>query len=136
MPETSRYARGGFRIAELKGMHPIKQSGITKGVGLTPTERYLARLAERSFLNLWSYPNPYRDQGQRGVGDGKELCDLLVVCGRDIIIFSEKNIGWPSSPDVKTAWRRWAKRALLDATRQARGRRAMDHAVPGPDIPR
>ena len=121
MPETSRYSRGGFRIAELKGMHPTKQPGITKGVGLTPTERYLARLAERSFLNLWSYPNPYRDQGQRGAGDGKELCDLLVVCGRDIIIFSEKNIGWPSSPDVKTAWRRWAKRALLDATRQARG---------------
>ena len=46
---------------------------------------------------------------------------MLVVCGRDIIIFSEKNIGWPPSPDVKTAWARWAKRALLDATRQARG---------------
>ena len=102
-------------------MHPTKRPAITKGVGLTATERYLTRLAERSFLNLWSYPNPYRDQGQRGVGDGKELCDLLVVCGRDIIIFSEKNIGWPGSPDVGTAWRRWAKRALLDATRQARG---------------
>ena len=102
-------------------MHPSKQPAITKGVGLTSTERYLARVAERSFLNLWSYPNPYRDQGQRGDGDGKELCDQLVVCGRDIIIFSEKNIGWPQSPDVGTAWRRWAKRALLDATRQARG---------------
>lgn len=102
-------------------MPPTKQPAITKEVGLTPTERYLARLAERSFLSLWSYPNPYRDQGQRGVGDGKELCDLLVVCGRDIIIFSEKNIGWPPSTEVKTAWRRWAKRALLDATRQAKG---------------
>lgn len=102
-------------------MRGTKRQTITKGVGTTSTERYLAKLAERSFLNLWSYPNPYRDQGQRGVGDGKELCDLLVVCGRDIIIFSEKNIGWPPSPDVETAWRRWEKRALLDATRQARG---------------
>ena len=111
----------GIGIAELKGMNGTKHQTITKGVGTTSTERYLARLAERSFLNLWSYPNPYRDQGKRGVGDGKELCDLLVVCGRDIIIFSEKNISWPPSADVVTAWRRWAKRALLDATRQARG---------------
>ena len=89
-------------------------------MGLTTTERYLARLAERSFLNLWSYPNPYRDQGQPQSGHGKELCDLLVVCGREVIIFSEKNIAWPTG-DVQVAWRRWAKRALLDSTKQARG---------------
>ena len=105
----------------MKGIRAINQSAIAKGVGLTTTERYLARLAERSFLNLWSYPNPYRDQGQPSSGDGKELCDLLVVCGRDIIIFSEKNIAWPPMRDVQIAWRRWAKRALLDSTRQARG---------------
>ena len=93
---------------------------ITKGGGLTATERYLARRAEQSFLNLWSYPNPYRDQGRKGGEDGKELCDLLVVCGRHVIIFSEKNIAWPKG-DVKMAWRRWAKRALLDSARQARG---------------
>ena len=87
---------------------------------MTSTERYLVRLAERSFLNLWSYPNPYRDQGQPDGGDGKELCDLLVVCGRDIIIFSEKNITW-SKGDVQTAWGRWARRALLDSTKQASG---------------
>ena len=48
----------------------------------------MARLAERSFLNLWSYPSPHRNQM---VGrDGKEICDLLVVCGDHVLIFSEK----------------------------------------------
>lgn len=104
----------------MKGIRETSERAIIKELGLTSTERYLARLAERSFLNLWSYPNPYRDQGQLGSGAGKELCDLLVVCGRDIIIFSEKNISWPKG-DMQTAWRRWAKRALVDSSRQARG---------------
>lgn len=93
---------------------------INKGTGQTTGERYLAKLAERSFLNLWCYLNPYRDQGRTGRRDGKELCDLLVVCGQQIIIFSEKNISWPGG-DIGLAWRRWAKRALIESARQARG---------------
>jgi hypothetical protein len=77
-------------------------------------------LAEKSFLNLWSYPNPFRDQKQSGGGDGKELCDLLVVCGRYIIIFSEKTIAWPSG-ELELAWSRWIKRAGRAAAKQARG---------------
>lgn len=93
---------------------------VIRGDGLTPSERYLASLAERSFLNLWSYPNPFRNQQQRGKGDGKELCDLLVVCGRHIIIFSEKSIAWPGG-DLEVAWARWAKRAIYKAAEQAKG---------------
>jgi hypothetical protein len=52
---------------------------IVRGSGATPSEKYLARLADRSFLNLWSYPNTFIDKRVRGKGDGKELCDLLVV---------------------------------------------------------
>lgn len=93
---------------------------IIKSEGVTASERYLAALAEKSFLNLWSYPSPYRDQKTLGVGDGKELCDLLVVCGQHIIIFSEKTIDWPSgAPDV--AWCRWAKRAIQSSAKQAKG---------------
>jgi hypothetical protein len=77
-------------------------------------------LAEKSFLNLWSYPSLFRDQKQLGRGDGKELCDLLVVCGRHIIIFSEKTIAWPSG-SVEIAWSRWAKRAVRDGAKQAKG---------------
>ena len=93
---------------------------VVKAEGSTDSERYLAKLADKSFLNLWSYPNPYRDQRQGSKGDGKELCDLLVVCGRHIIIFSEKTIKWPSG-DTKTAWRRWAKRAIRDSASQTKG---------------
>jgi hypothetical protein len=93
---------------------------IKKSTGGTESERYLARVADRSFLNLWSYPSPYRDQKINGSGDGKELCDLLVVCGEHIIIFSEKTIDWPSG-DVETAWCRWSKRAIRDSAKQTKG---------------
>lgn len=93
---------------------------VTKSVGGTDSERHLAHLADRSFLNLWSYPNPYRDQKLNGSGDGKELCDLLVVCGEHIIIFSEKAIDWPSG-DLETAWSRWSKRAIRDSAKQTKG---------------
>ena len=93
---------------------------VIKAEGVTPSERYLAKLAEKSFLNLWSYPSPFRDQQQRATGDGKEICDLLVVCSPYIIIFSEKTVSWPSGP-LQVAWSRWAKRAIRDAAKQAKG---------------
>lgn len=93
---------------------------VLRSKGGTDSERYLARLADRSFLNLWSYPSPYRDQKLGGSGDGKELCDLLVVCGEHIIIFSEKTINWPSG-DTETAWSRWSKRAIRDSAKQTKG---------------
>ena len=34
-----------------------------KSSGVTVTERMLAEFCERSFLKLWSYPNPYKDDG-------------------------------------------------------------------------
>jgi hypothetical protein len=59
---------------------------IKRGLGTTPSEKYLAAIADKTFLNLWSYPNLYADRKQGGKGDGKELCDLLVVCGDDVLI--------------------------------------------------
>jgi hypothetical protein len=71
---------------------------INKSKGTTPSERILAQLCEGTFLNLWSYPNLYKDQGKKGGNsDGKELCDLLVVCGNDVIIFSDKSIEFPNT---------------------------------------
>jgi len=37
-------------------------SRIARSEGLTESERYLAKLADRSFLNLWSFPNVYIDR--------------------------------------------------------------------------
>ena len=65
--------------------------------GVTASERYLQRLCQQSFLSLWSYPGIYRDQGRfEGRGDGKEVCDLLVVFDDHILIFSDK---YPSVPE-------------------------------------
>jgi hypothetical protein len=48
-------------------------------------EKFVYRMCKKSFLSLWSYANPL------GKMD-KELCDILVVCGQDIVIFSVKHI--------------------------------------------
>jgi hypothetical protein len=94
---------------------------IERGQGITDTERYLARLAERSFLNLWCYPNVFIDKRSGGAGDGKEMCDLLVVCGDHVLIFSDKEVAWPGGEDVQLAWRRWYKRAIQKSVGQIRG---------------
>jgi hypothetical protein len=87
--------------------------------GNTPTERYLSKLGRRAFLRLWSYSNLFRDQGiaMRG-GEGAELCDLLVIFGSHVIIFSDKDCEFPQGEDVDLAWRRWYKRAILKSARQ------------------
>ncbi len=94
---------------------------ITRSSGTTKSERYLAKLADRTFLNLWAYPNVYRDEIVNGHRTGKELCDLLVVCGKHIIIFSDKENGWSEDKDTNVAWVRWYKRAVQKSVKQIRG---------------
>lgn len=96
-------------------------SKIIRSRGTTKSEEYLAKLADRSFLNLWSYPNVYRDVVVNGKPAGKELCDLLVVCGDNVIIFSDKNIAWPNNKDINIAWQRWYRRAVRDSIYQLSG---------------
>jgi hypothetical protein len=114
-------------LAEGRANDPAKvkygpaQGAITRGKGVTPSEEYLAKLADRSFLNLWSYPNTFIDKRTRGKGDGKELCDLLIVCGDHILIFSDKTVAWPSGDNSKLAWSRWYRRAILKSVDQIRG---------------
>ena len=94
----------------LAGMVPSRrgsQTVISKSIGVTATEQLLARLCDRTFLKLWSYPNPCRE-------DGKELCDLLVVFGNDVLIFFDReNKRFASNPsDVSLAWKRWRKEVI------------------------
>jgi len=90
--------------------------------GTTDSERSLARLARRAFLSLWSYPNVYSDEGRsRGKGDGKELVDLLVVFGTDVLLFSDKHCAFQSDVDLNVAWPRWFKRAIEKSARQLAG---------------
>jgi hypothetical protein len=87
---------------------------IKRGIGFTPTEKNLAALADKIFLNLWTYPNLF-------IRDGKELCDLLVVCGDDVLIFSDKNIAWPKGDDFDLSWSRWYRRAVEGSASQING---------------
>lgn len=90
--------------------------------GTTDSERTLARLARKAFLSLWSYPNVYSDEGKKGgKGDGKELVDLLVVFGTDVLLFSDKHCAFQSDVDIKVAWPRWYKRAIEKSARQLAG---------------
>lgn len=90
--------------------------------GTTESERVLTRLAKKAFLSLWSYTNVYTDEGRAsGKGDGKELCDLLVVFGNDVLLFSDKDCEYHANTDVKIAWPRWYKRAIEKSVKQLAG---------------
>ena len=92
--------------------------------GSTESERYLGRLAQKAFLSLWSYSNVYTDEGRRGCGSGKEFCDLLVVFGDDVILFSDKHCKFVPNADVNVAWSRWYKRAIEKSAKQLAGAEA------------
>lgn len=89
---------------------------ISKSEGVTPTERLLARLCDQTFLKLWSYPNPCRD-------DGKELCDLLVVFEHEVLIFFDRENRQfdENPPDVSLAWKRWRKEVIEKQISTAHG---------------
>lgn len=91
--------------------------------GISPSEKILADLCDRSFLSLWSYPNLYRRPG-------KELCDLMVVFGNDIVIFSDKSCAYPNSGDVALDWERWFRRSISKSADQIR--RAEDWILKNP----
>lgn len=43
--------------------------------------------------------------------NGKELCDVLIVCDPDIIILSVKEIELTNSGDISVDWSRWQKKS-------------------------
>ncbi|HPJ85206.1 MAG TPA: SEC-C metal-binding domain-containing protein [Methanothrix sp.] len=94
---------------------------VHKAQGVTPSERYLNSLCEKSFLSLWSYPGVFRDQKTGGNGDGKELCDMVVIFDQHVLIFSDKHCLFPASGDLKLNWRRWYNRAIKKSAEQAWG---------------
>lgn len=89
---------------------------IEKSAGQTPTEQYLALLCERTFLNIWSYPNPYK-------ADGKELCDLLVVFENNVFLFFDRESRKFDKPgaDIGITWERWKKEAVTKQVQTAAG---------------
>lgn len=64
-----------------------------KSEGLIESEAILARLCERSFLQLWTYPNLFKEPGN-------ELVDLIVMFHNDVVLFSDKSWAYPDSGDL------------------------------------
>lgn len=80
---------------------------------LTPSEEFTHNLCVRSFLSLWCYNNP--------VGkNGKELCDVLVVCDHDIVIISVKEVTL-EDPDNAVHRERWQRKAIDASLKQLYG---------------
>ncbi len=81
---------------------------------MTPSEEYVSKLCEKSFLPFWSYLSPL---GKKG----KELCDILIVCGNDIVIISVKDIRVSNHPEVSVKYERWYKKAITGSIDQIFG---------------
>lgn len=98
---------------------------INFGEGLTATERLLKELGERSFLRFWSHANPHRQPG-------KELCDLLVICGEYVFFFSDKSVNFKFDRPEDVEWRAWYREAVSESVKQLNGaiRRMIKLRVP------
>lgn len=95
-----------------------EKRNIIKSQPVTGSERILTKLCEKSFLSLWSFPNVYTDDGL-AKGQGRELCDLLVVFNEHVLIFSDKGeVQFSSGKDLSVAWPRWVKRAFFKSAYQ------------------
>lgn len=81
---------------------------------MTRTEEFVYNLCNKTFLSLWSFPNPL---GKKN----KELCDVLIVCEPDIIIFSVKEINIKSSGNIELDSERWIERAITSSAKQIYG---------------
>lgn len=91
---------------------------IDDSSGVTITERMLAEFCERTFLKLWSYPNPFKDSP-----NGHELCDLLAVFEHHVFIFFDREQQIPDvlDKDPQTIWERWKKNVIDRQIKTAHG---------------
>jgi hypothetical protein len=81
---------------------------------MTPSEELVFDLCSRSFLSLWSYANPRRP-------DGRELCDVLLVFGKRVVVFSVKEVLLNEQADPDVAAKRWIREAVDGSVAQLRG---------------
>lgn len=81
---------------------------------MTPSEKFVSDLCEKSFLPFWSFASPL---GKKN----KELCDVFVVCNNIIIIISIKDIKVSEHSDENIQYERWQKKAISSSIDQIYG---------------
>jgi hypothetical protein len=82
---------------------------------MNEAELLVYQICRHSFLSLWSYMNP------RKKPQGKELCDVLVMCEPDVIVFSVKQIRLTSSGKLEIDAERWRRKAIDESSKQIYG---------------
>lgn len=89
-------------------INQIRNQGLGKAIfpfpkfeGTNSSEKILISLCQKSFLSLWTLPNLFKQIG-------KELADVLIIFGDDIIIISDKE-GHSNTKDLKLKWSRYQK---------------------------
>lgn len=85
------------------------------------SEGILANLCQRSFLSFWSYPRPHTNEGFSKRRQGDELCDLLVIFGDDVLIFSDKDRSYTNHVVARVNWDRWYRKAVKGSILQIAG---------------
>lgn len=88
---------------------------------MSDSEQYLQSLCQRTFLGLWTYPNPFFNSTNSQNGNEDELCDAIVVFGRRILIFSDKVAKLDLEKNARVGWNRWYRKAVLRSMRQLAG---------------
>ena len=91
-------------------MHKIVEKFIhamTETAKVNEVEEFIHFLCRQSLLSLWSYANPLGN-------DGKELCDVLVVCEPDIIIFSVKEVTSSQGEDIAVDQKKWSTISAIE----------------------
>lgn len=95
---------------------------LSDAKGVNESEQLLMRLCRQSFLSLWAHANLHTNRDMRpGKGSAKELADVLVVFGNDVIIFSDKHIKFQQDKDLSIAWPRWFRSAVTESAKQLHG---------------
>lgn len=78
------------------------------------SEEFLKSLADQTFLKLWAIPNTFYKAG-------KEMTDLLIPFGDDIVIISDKASDFDPSIPIELAWSRWWGGAVEKSLKQLEG---------------
>ena len=115
--ERRRMRMAQKRAQESQQRYSINAEHSGLEATINQSEKYLQDLCNRTFLSLWSYPNPYQGPNRKG----KEVCDLLVVFENHIIIFSDKQCKFQDSGNLEQDWARWYRQAIEDSVRQLWG---------------
>ena len=89
---------------------------INKQEGVTDSEKLLSELCERTFLKLWSWPSPRKQ-------DGKEICDVIAIFDDHVFIFFDRESKsiQRANKDIDITWERWKKEVIDKQVQTARG---------------